>query len=486
MQTKFSLFSFLLATKMFNTTTATPHNNDTRLNITSPARSDNAVVVYKELQLAFMLVLIITGLFVNTMLIALAVYRKRYLVLTNMAVSNYIAIIVLSLRVVNLTQQNGEQQPCILLLAITELWWTTQNYTLLVISYQRYKPISNPFRAIVTCYERRRYVIAAVWLVATLLILILVMTDWVTYKYDAHILRCRKNWEAHPWYTLLYSFVSFIFPGSMLIYFQGYMFYKGYRIKKMETRSFSTTKIGRSWSFSSVVSLRGLHRLSHQSESLPSGRRLGSFSTQTSSDFNGNLSIRKRKIADSTLKPLFSTLLIVVPYVLTAGPEIVLMFLYYGHSQPSQEVDVLMRNTKYLIITCFPIIFCANDTKVRKDIRTLTNRLVCCRSKRIKPHLNIDSRDYKENIERRDGRRSSTISQQINNNYNNTTNNNNSNNNININDISTDSAKRPRVKQESRNKSSPQVGNISPNHSDTMTHMFFINNTPINVPAVEA
>ena len=447
---------------MLNTTSATNTTPVLQVEI-------HNMVMYKQMQIAFMMILIITGLSVNTMLIVLAVLRRRYILLSNMAVSNYIAITVLSLRVVNLMLKepnDGVQhpEPNVLLLALTELWWTTQNYTLVVISYQRYKLIREPFHAsryITKCYKS--VAIAGMWAVSVILVLVLEGGKLISYRYDPNILRYRKDWEDHPWYTIFYFFICFLLPGLMLNYFQGYMYYKGRKSKRREHRPFRE----RTTSFSS-----SMRRHSHQSESTHNGRRLGSLSTYPSSDLSGILSTRKRKLSDSKLKPLFSTLLIVIPYILAVVPEVILMFMYSNETSViPQEVDIIMGNTKYLIIAYFPIILCVTDSEVRYNIRRVINKLKCCRSGRI-GNINIDSRDYPENVSRRDSRRNSVVSQQSNIN----------NNNFHI-STEEHSVTPPRVKQEIRYKSSS--ANSSPTNSDTMTNLFFISTTPINFPDVQ-
>ena len=455
---------------MNNTTLATTLTMDN-------STMSNRTVMYKEIQIAFLMSIITTGLSVNTMLIVLGVLRRRYMFLSNMAISNYIAITMLSLKVVNLVlgvqQENdgvqqpndGVQQPNVLLLALTELWWTTQNYTLVVISYQRYKLIREPFHAsryITKCYKS--LAIAGMWAVSVILVLILEGGRLISYKYDPKIRRYRKNWEDNPLYTIFYFFICFLLPGLMLNYFQGYMFYKGRKSKRREHRAFRE----RTTSFSS-----SMRRHSHQSESTyyNGSRRLGSLSTHPSTDLSGILSTRKGKLSHSKLKPLFSTLLIVVPYIIAVVPEVVLMFMYYQTTQLSQDVDIWMGNTKYLIIPYFPIILCVTDSEVRYNIRKVVNKLKCCRSARVG---NIDSRDYPENVSRRDSRRNSIISQQSNN---------NNNNNFHI-STEEHSVTPPGVKQEIRYKNSSM--NSSPTNSDTMTNLFFItNSSPINFPDVQ-
>lgn len=426
------------------------------------------MVMYKEIQIVFMMILIITGLSMNTLLILFAILQRKYVLLSNMAVSNYIAIAVLSLRVVSLMltkEPNSEvqypyyrsDQQSRLLLVLTELWWTTQNYTLVTISYQRYKLIREPFFYITKCYKS--LAIAGMWIVSIILVLVLEGGKLISYKYDQNILRYRKDWEGHSWYTIFYFFNCFFLPGLMLNYFQGYMFYKGRKLKRREHRPFRE----RTTSFSS-----SMRRHSQNTESTHNGRRLGSMSTQPSTDLSGILFTRKRKLSNSRLKPLFSTLLIVIPYMLAVVPEVVLMFMYSEESQTSQRVDVLMGNTKYLIIAYFPIIMCATDSEVRDNIRkVINNKLKCCRSKRIRT---IDWRDYPENVSRRDSRRNSIVSQQS------------SNNNIHI---STEKHSPRRVKEEICEKSSNSMNN-SPTNSDTITNLFFIPGTPINFPDVQA
>ena len=472
------------------------NNNATNqtMNMTNPVHIGQSVV-NKELQIALAVILIIAGLSVNTLLVLLATMRRRYLLLANVAVSNYIAIITLSLRVVNLWSNNkvdGEDRQCVLIVVVTELWWCSQNYTLLAISYERYRPIANPFQSSLVAWrrmaypKRRCYYVGAIWIITICLVLTFLAKDIVTFEYDSNILRCRKNWEDHRGYTLIYSLVSFLFPGIMFLYFNGFMFYKGYKTRQMDPRLFATGSVARSWSFSSLASLRGfitgsqppVPSFSQSGDSLPSwksggkrasGRRLGSFSTQTSilsSTGNQALSSRKRNTTDRTFKPLLSTLLMVVPYLLATIPEVVLMYLRSEKQNPSQEVDVIMGSAKFLVVAYFPVVLCATDTKVRRDIRVLVNR-TCFRTGRISPHVNIDSRDYPENIERRDSRRSSVVSQH-NNNNNNTTN-----------PLRMTSGE----KEANSHLMNKNGKNIGPSMTD---NIFFIDSTPINMPTVDA
>eukprot|EP00111_Clytia_hemisphaerica_P001966 TCONS_00005535-protein len=468
LQTTESFNKSQLNLSTFNTTSF----NNSSWNVTA---HNSHTMKYQELQILVSLVMICAGLVVNTGVILLFVLRRRNFLLANLAVSNYIGIIVITLHIINTLsppQPSDGEHYCKILLSITEFWWISQNFTLLAISYERYKQIADPMPCIqdTICRKRYNYVIF-IWVVSIAAVLILLKTTWITLKFDTDILRCRKNWELHPVYMMLYSFGSFWMPGFPLMYFHGYMCYKGYKVKQFELRPYSTTTMTRSRSLNSLVSLREylsaavqmpIRRLS-RSESLPSG--LEDPSGRSDSIYSsGSLSIRKKSITQTALKPIFSTLLILLPYLLAAGPEVVLIYIYSKNFHLSQELDLLVK-AKYFIVAYFPFILCWTDKKIRKDIRRLTNKLSCCRSTRINP--NIEPEDYRENIIRRDSRRNSMVSRQ--NSY---------------------PAQEeigsfiPPVAKEGKSKSSPQVGTLGASSSrDPIQIIHF--STPVNMPAVE-
>ena len=390
----------------------------------------NNEVQFEKLQIAVLLNLQIAGFITNTTLLLLSIYRRRHYLLLNLAISNYIAVIILTLQIITLTSSqpqsiNGAHyMRCDVLLSVTELWWITQNYTLVAISYERYRNVvARQHRG---SYDSTCLYITCIWLFAIVVVLILVFSSWITMEYDKNVLRCRKTWEKDD-VMLIYSFFSFWIPGFFLTYFRVYMFYESYKKRHSKSRPYSqAANLQRSWSLSSLASLRDLRTAIHgqirrlsRSESLPASldweqnassslSSSGRTSRRDGSDYSSVYRKRKRSLSSTGLKPLITTLLILVPYLLASAPETALTYIYSAE-KTNQQID-WMNNFKYLLVAYFPVILCSTDKEVKKGLRKLYRRLQCWRSGRISPVDNIDYNDYRENIMRRDSRRSSMMS----------------------------------------------------------------------------
>jgi len=414
-----------------NNMTSNNNNNNTH-NATTELGNTNNEIIFKDLQLAFLLNLQIAGFIMSTMLLLLSATRRRYYLLLNLAISNYIAVILLTLQIISLVSpqpqsNNGvHNMPCEVLLSITEMWWMTQNYTLVAISYERYKNVTaRQHKGSCDSVCSR---ILFIWVVGVVAVLVLLLTPWITIRYDPDVLRCRKIWEKYQGYMLIYSMASFWIPGFFLTYFKVYMFFVSYKKRHSESRPYSqAVNLKRSWSSSSLASLRDLRIAMHgklrrlsRSESLPASldweRNASSYSPssgqtsrQDGSDYSSMYQKRKRSLSNTTLKPLMSTLLILIPYLMASAPETTLIYIYSADIKSNQMLD-LMHKFKYLVVVYFPVILCSTDKEVKKGLRKLYRRLRCWRSGRISPTDNIDYSDYRENIMRRDSRRSSMMS----------------------------------------------------------------------------
>lgn len=393
----------------------------------------------------FLIFLLFPGLFLNMSLVLLFLTRKKmatpYHLLYNLAVSNCIAcLFLLPQLIINLltSERNivgGRSWPCEWLETVADAWWIPQNLTIMFISYERYNFVANPFNQNISP-SKVFYNIATIWC-ATLAVMALLFTPWVSASYYPAYKSCRKEWEHSLAYSIFYTSVTFCMPAVALFYSYIYMLRECYLKKKIINVVSSqiihadrtiypdqyAATIGRSLTLKDVISpgtARAVKEtpIINRSNSVsyartmipPPSRDISSAWSGTSSRTGSShdiSNIRKRSLQTKSMrKSVHTTLLIFGSYLFATLPDLIRICFHMTGKAVSVNLEAATI-TRYTLIFSFPYIFGPHSKIIKHELRRMYHRARCWRSGRIKPSLNIDEKDYTDNVVRRDSRRES-------------------------------------------------------------------------------
>lgn len=416
-----------------NRSTITPNHTTT----TSINSIINGITV-NPLELMFFFFLLAIGIALNISLLLLFLTRHKiassYHLLANLVSSNcFGCFFLLPQFIFTLFKPDGDiirsgKWSCEVLQAIEDAWWISQNFTVLLISYERYNYIARPFHqnespTKVLCN------IVGIWC-ATSALSSMVFTPWVQVTYHPSYKSCKKEWERSLPYSILYTIFTFFIPAFALFYSHIFMLRECYLKTKIINVVSGTiiqgdrtinpdqyaAKCGRNKGNGVVKEPlpNSNNNNSNNNNSLNYQRNLTrdiSSAWSRSSSRTGSLNdinaIRKKSIQTKSMrKSVNTTIMIFSTYLLATLPQIILIFFHMSGLKATKNLEhaTIIR---YSLIITFPYIFGPNTKIIKKELKQMYHRMRCWHSGKITPSLNIDEKDYTDNVVRRDSRRGS-------------------------------------------------------------------------------
>lgn len=415
------------------TPTTTIIMNSTTTTITnSPVNSNNTVVTVKLM--LFFLVLFLTEI-LNTILMLLFITRqkmaKTHYLFVNLTVSNCIACFLVMPYKIGLLLVPPERNHyihCKYFEALSEVWWISQNLTILFMSYDRYKDIAKPFTHNTSTYKVLK--ITGIWC-TTIATTSLFFTPWVNITYQPVHKSCRKDWGGSVYVSVYYTTITFWVPALVLFSSHIYMLRQCYIKKKLtvvakqnsQKRSIYpdqyTANAARSFSFDIIRKNNGKDTYPQLSRSNSANfnrttatplKDVGSTWSRTSSrtsSIRENSTLRKWSYQTKSMsKSVHTTVLILGSYLLATLPKLIrICYQMTGHDV-SEGLEVTIM-TQFTLVFTFPYIFGPHSREINEQIRLMYHRMKCWHSGRIQPSPNIDEKDYTDNVVRLDSRRNS-------------------------------------------------------------------------------
>lgn len=358
-----------------------------------------------------------TGLVGNSSLLLLFATKHKLAVayhrLLNLAISNSIACFSILIFITGLlTSHNifNVTKHCVGIEAVTELWWVSQNMSVTCISYSRYRCISKPYQ----CHENKSRIILNVSLIwgTTFIMAALLFTPSVITTYDENQKMCRRRWESNTPYTIIHVLVSFVLPAFALFFSHVYMLRECY-LKQNSSASgmiFPTERTIHADQYGAAMK-RSVSTDWSMFRMAKDGYNNSTYSsTERSSEMSFREIKRKESLNSNSIRKSLKTIVFIFgSYLLACVPQLVVIICYTTGRTVSINLGQATLSRYSLIIT-FPYIFGLHSRTLRKELLKMCKRLQWWRSNRIVPSLNIDEKDYTNNVMRRDSRRSSLAS----------------------------------------------------------------------------